>query len=53
MRLVLSLLLTLGTLGMLVAAPTRIDRFMLQAPAGERTARIDPEGTTILPNGRC
>ena len=40
MRLVLSLLLTLGTFDMLVAAPTRVDRFMLQAPAGEQRACV-------------
>ncbi len=33
-------------------APRRVDRFILQAPAGERTAQIHPEGITVLPNGR-
>ncbi|MGQ9789992.1 MAG: alkaline phosphatase family protein [Armatimonadota bacterium] len=52
MRFVVPFALYLCFLALAVAAPQRVDRFVLQAPAGERTARIDPAGTTILPNGR-
>ncbi len=52
MRLKLTLVMMLGVTPVLVAAPKRIDRFMLQAPAGERTAQIRPDGVTVLPNGR-
>jgi YVTN family beta-propeller protein len=52
MRLILFLALLTATILAAVATPTRVDRFMLQAPAGERVAQINPGGTTVLPNGR-
>lgn len=52
MRFVVLSVLVFCFLPLALPAPQRVDRFMLQAPAGERTARIDPAGTTILPNGR-
>ncbi|MCS6830303.1 MAG: hypothetical protein NZ749_06625 [bacterium] len=52
MRLILPLILSLATIHTVIAAPARVDRFMLQAPAGERTAQMKPEGVTVLPNGR-
>ncbi|GIV14639.1 MAG: hypothetical protein KatS3mg022_0074 [Armatimonadota bacterium] len=52
MRLIIALALVIVTSYRVIAAPTRVDRFMLQTPAGERTAQINPDGVTILPNGR-
>lgn len=52
MRFAVASALILCLLSVATGAPQRVDRFMLKAPAGERTARIDPSGTTILPNGR-
>lgn len=52
MRKLLTVILILCLYQMAPSAPERIDRFMLQAPAGTRPAKIEPQGTTILPNGR-
>lgn len=52
MRRILSVALILATIHPAVAARTRVDRFLLQAPARERPAQINTDGTTILPNGR-
>lgn len=52
MRFAMMIVLLLGVVSLSVGAPRRVDRFMLQAPAGERAAHIDPSGTTVLPNGR-
>src|SRR3989442_8605137 len=45
--------LALGALTAPAGAPgSEADRLYFEAPAGDRYARIDPEGETVLPNGR-